>query len=74
VCPEKVAQAHLNCFDIGGQLGLLNGLKLVHFEFDTFWGQSESKVGDLFVSENAFVQIDIEVIVLKPGEDLLHYV
>ncbi len=55
-------------------LGLFDGLKFVLSRFDTFWGQGEPQVGDLLVSKNPFVQVDLEVILLESGKDLLQYV
>ena len=36
-----------------------------------FWGQNEPKVGHFGVSEKAFGQIDLELVLFQLGEDLI---
>ena len=38
---------------------------------DVFWGQDEPKIGDFGVSEKAFGQIDLELVLFQLGQDLI---
>jgi hypothetical protein len=63
----------LDCFDIVMCFCLLNGLQLVLARFDAFRCQCETKVRNFLVSENAFVQVDLKVILEESIQYLLKY-
>ena len=64
MCPEEIAQAHKlpDGLDIHGWFSVFNGFEFILARFDPFWSERETQVGDFLVSEDAFLQVDLQVI------------
>ena len=73
VVSEKVAQSNelANLAKIVGRWHVSEQLKFFSAWSDAFGSQDESKVGYLGVSEEAFRQIDFELVLFQFGEDLI---
>ncbi len=66
---EEIAQSRKrsDCFDIGGWFGILDGFQLVLAWFDSFGCEHKSKVRNLLVSEDAFLQVYFQIIFVQAG-------
>jgi hypothetical protein len=64
VRPEEIAQANKgsNSLDISGWFGVFDGFEFIFPRFDPFRSECEAQVRDFLVSEDAFLQVDLQVI------------
>ncbi len=60
------SQRRVNGFDIGGRFCILNGFQFVVARFDSIRCEREA-----FLPEKAFIQVEFQVIVFEPLDNLV---
>ncbi len=70
---EEIAQAseRLNGLDVFGRSGILDRFQFIFPQFYSFWSKGKPQVGHLIVSEYAFLQINLEVVLVQSCQDLI---
>jgi len=70
---QRLTKDLADSFGVGGWLGILDCFELVLSGLDTIWCKGDSKVGNFLVSEHAFLQINLQVILVQSGQKLVKY-
>jgi hypothetical protein len=66
--PEEVAQSYEgpDLFDVAGCCCKFDHFQFGFAGFDAIWGKGEPQVGHLSVAEKAFVQVDLQMVLVQP--------
>ncbi len=70
---EEIAQAYerLNGLDVFGRSSILDRFQFIFPQFYSFWSKGEPQVGHLIVSEYAFLQINLGLVLVQSCQDLI---
>ncbi len=73
VCPEEIAQAHErpDGLDIRGWFSVFNCFEFILARFDPFWSERETQVRDFLVSENTFLQVNLQMVFMQACQNLI---